>query len=140
MKPVIQRFILGYLGVTSVAVGAWAQFAPRSFYDDFPGFGRMWVRVDGPFNEHLVRDVGGLNLALAAVLVGAMISLRRPMVVVAAIAALLYGIPHFIYHVSNRVGLSGPDVAASLGGLAMFAVLPGLLLLPKGVESDRNEE
>ena len=27
----------------------------------------MWVAVDGPFNEHLVRDVGALNLALAFV-------------------------------------------------------------------------
>ena len=60
------RIALGYLAFVSLEVGIWAQFAPRSFYDDFPGLGRAWVRVDGPFNEHLVRDVGGLNLALAA--------------------------------------------------------------------------
>ena len=35
------------------------------FYDDFPGLGRSWVAADGPYNEHLVRDVGALNLALA---------------------------------------------------------------------------
>ena len=43
--------------------------APKSFYEDFPGAGRVWVAVDGPYNEHLVRDVGSLNLALAFVAV-----------------------------------------------------------------------
>ena len=92
MKSLVQRLILGYLAVTSLLVGVWAQFAPRSFYDDFPGLGRVWVRVDGPFNEHLVRDVGGLNLALAAVLVGAAIWLDRRMLVIASLAAVLYGV------------------------------------------------
>ncbi|MGZ4793552.1 MAG: hypothetical protein ACXWBO_16995, partial [Ilumatobacteraceae bacterium] len=71
------RIALGYLAVVSIVIGVWAQFAPRSFFDDFPGFGRVWVHVDGPFNEHLVRDVGGLDLALAIVLIAAMISLTR---------------------------------------------------------------
>jgi hypothetical protein len=128
MKPIIQRIILGYLALTSIVVGIWAQFAPLSFYDDFPGFGHMWVRVDGPFNEHLLRDVGGLNLALAATLIGALISLRRSMVITAAIAALLYGAPHVSYHLFHRAGLEGADVAVSLSGLAIFAILPVLLL------------
>jgi hypothetical protein len=141
MKSIVQRFILGYLALTSVVIGVWAQFAPRSFYDDFPGFGHVWVRVDGPYNEHLVRDVGGLNLALAAVLIGAIVSLRRPMVITASIAALLYGAPHVLYHVFNRDGLNGVDVAASLGGLAIFAILPLILLLwvPGQTTSDRSE-
>ncbi len=130
MKPIVQRFILGYLGLVSAAVGVWAQFAPRSFYDDFPGFGHMWVRVDGPFNEHLVRDVGGLNLAITAVLIGAMISLHRSLVVVAALSSLLYGAPHFVYHVFNRASLGAADVAASLGGLATFVIVAALLLWP----------
>ena len=139
MKPIIQRLILGYLALTSIVIGVWAQFAPRSFYDDFPGFGHSWVRVDGPFNEHLVRDVGELNLALAAVLLGALISLRRSMVVTAAIAALLYGAPHVIYHVFHRAGLDGSDVAASLGGLAIFAILPVVLLMPESPLSHGEE-
>ena len=61
------RVGLWFLVVSGVMVGAWAQFLPQAFYDSFPGLGRSWVSVDGPFNEHLVRDVGGLYLALSAV-------------------------------------------------------------------------
>ena len=122
------RIALAYLALVSLEIGVWAQFAPRSFYDHFPGLGRAWVNVDGPYNEHLVRDVGGLNLGLAAVLIVAFITLSRPTIIAAAAATLLYGVPHLIYHVVNTDGLDGVDVAVSLGGLAMFAALPIALI------------
>lgn len=59
---------LFYLGLTSLIVGLWAQFFPQEFYDHFPGLG-VWVAGDGPYNEHLIRDVGGLNLALTTLAV-----------------------------------------------------------------------
>ncbi len=123
------RIGLGYLSLVSLEVGVWAQFAPRSFYDHFPGLGRAWVRVDGPFNEHLVRDVGGLNLGLAAVLIAAIITLSRPMIIAASVASLLSGIPHLVYHIVNTDGLDSGDVAASLGGLALFAIVPIALIV-----------
>ncbi|MEO7371343.1 MAG: hypothetical protein ABI949_11215 [Ilumatobacteraceae bacterium] len=118
------RIAIGYLSLMSLDIGFWAQFAPRSFYDHFPGLGRAWVRVDGPYNEHLVRDVGGLNLGLAAVLIVAFITLSRPTIIAAALASLLYGIPHLVYHIAHTDRLGGSDVVASLGGLGLFAVLP----------------
>ena len=118
------RIALGYLALVSFEIGVWAQFAPRSFYDHFPGLGRAWVRVDGPFNEHLVRDVGSLNLGLAAVLIVAIVTLSRPTIIAAAAASLLYGIPHLTYHIVNTDRLAAGDVAVSLGGLALFAVVP----------------
>jgi hypothetical protein len=123
------RIALGYLALVSIVIGVWAQFAPRSFYDDFPGFGRHWVRGDGPFNEHLVRDVGGLNLGLAIVLVAAMITLSRPMIVAASAASLAYGIPHVVYHLFNSDGLATGDAVTSIGGLMVFAALPVVLIL-----------
>ena len=54
--------------------------SPQSFYDDFPGLGRAWVSVDGPYNEHLVRDVGALNLALLVLFVVAWVRLDRQLV------------------------------------------------------------
>jgi hypothetical protein len=122
------RIALGYLSLVSLEIGLWAQFAPRSFYDHFPGLGRAWVRVDGPYNEHLVRDVGGLNLGLAAVLITALITLSRPTIIAASVASLLYGIPHVVYHIANTDGLDTGDVAVSLGGLALFAVVPIALI------------
>jgi hypothetical protein len=47
-------------------VGGWVSLAPTLFFADFPGAGRSWVSPLGPYNEHLVRDVASLNLALAA--------------------------------------------------------------------------
>ena len=110
-------------------IGAWAQFAPRSFYDDFPGLGQHWVRGDGPFNEHLVRDVGGLNIGLAIILVVAMITLSRPTIVVACAASLAYGIPHLVYHIFNTDALATSDAVASIGGLVLFAALPIVLIV-----------
>src|SRR4029453_16476603 len=74
-----------------------AAAAPRRAYDDSAGGGRRWVAVDGPYNEHLVRDFGSLNLALAAVTIVAAVTLARAVVIAAALAWLLYGIPHLVY-------------------------------------------
>ena len=123
------RIALAYLALVSLEIGVWAQLAPRSFYDHFPGLGRAWVNVNGPYNEHLVRDVGGLNLALAAVLIVAFLTLSRPTIIAASVASLLYGIPHLVFHIANTDGLSSSDIAISLGGLALFAVVPIALIV-----------
>jgi hypothetical protein len=98
MRDRVVRVLLIVLGVGNIPIGLWAAFAPRSFYDDFPGFGREWVRVDGPYNEHLMRDFGALNLALAVVTIAAVITLARPLVIAVAIAWLAWGVPHLVYH------------------------------------------
>ena len=125
----VTRVALGYLAVVSLQVGVWALLAPRSFYHEFPGFGRAWVSVDGPFNEHLIRDVGSLNLALAAVLIAAAVRLTRPLVTTAAVAALAWGVPHAVYHAVETDGYATSDLVASLTGLVVFAALPVALLV-----------
>ena len=45
-----------------------ARSSPHSFYDDFPAGTDGWVHVLGPFDEHLVTDVGALFVALGVVL------------------------------------------------------------------------
>jgi len=127
---VLLRVGLGYLAATGLLVGVWAGLAPRSFYDDFPGLGRVWVAVDGPFNEHLVRDVGWLTLALAAVTIWAAITLTRGLVVAALVAWLVTGIPHLLYHVRNLDGLATSDRVGELASLALApAVAAGLLVV-----------
>jgi hypothetical protein len=127
------RIALGYLALVALQIGVWAQLAPRSFYDDFPGLGRAWVSVDGPYNEHLVRDVGGLYLALGVLLVAAIVTLSRPLIVTASVAVLVSAVPHLLYHAVNRTGLTAGDLAASLGGLALFVVIPAALLIVRPV-------
>lgn len=118
------RIGLAYLTLTNVQLGAWALFAPRSFYDGFPGLGRGWISVDGPYNEHLIRDFGALNLALGLVFLVAAVSLNTTTIRAACGAALVWGIPHFVYHLFNTDGLTTGDLVASLGGLGLFAALP----------------
>jgi hypothetical protein len=83
----------------------------------------MWTASDGLYNEHLVRDVGDLNLALVAVTVGASVWWSRSLAVAAALAWLVYSVPHFTYHASNLQTVSGDDQIAELVSLAIQIVL-----------------
>src|SRR5205814_3529261 len=96
----------------------------QSFFNSFPGGGRHWVAVDGPFNEHLVRDFGTLNLALAAVLLVALVVGSRLLVTTAAVAYLLWAVPHALYHVFNMQVLSSGDQIANGVTLAFSMLLP----------------
>jgi hypothetical protein len=113
----LQRVALWVLVLGSTMVGLWALAAPQSFYDDFPGMGRVWVAVDGPYNEHLVRDVGALNLALAFVAAMALVSGSALVARAAGGAALIYGVPHFAYHALHLDPFDTGDSVAMLVSL-----------------------
>ena len=129
MRDLWLRVGLGLLAVAAADVGVWALAAPRSFYEDFPGGGRSWVSAVGPYNEHMVRDIGGLNLALAFLLVVAAVLLERRLVIVALAAYLVNAVPHFIFHVSHMDELSTGDQVGQTVSLALGVLLP-LALLP----------
>ena len=59
------RVALGVVAAIQLFDGVYALLAPVSFYEDFP-LGRGWVEALPGYNEHLVRDVGGLFLATGA--------------------------------------------------------------------------
>jgi hypothetical protein len=126
----LRRVALVVIAGGSLLVGVWAQGFPRSFYDDFPGMGRVWVAVDGPFNEHLVRDVGGLNLALAFVAVMALVTGSILLARVAGGAALLFGVPHLLYHASHLDPFDTGDAVAMLGSLGIAALAAVVALAP----------
>ncbi len=124
----VRTIALVVIAAGSLVVGVWAQGFPRSFYDDFPGMGRVWVAVDGPFNEHLVRDVGGLNLGLAFVAILALVTSSTLVARAAGGAALLFGGPHLLYHALHLDSFDTGDAIGMLASLTM-AVLAGLLAL-----------
>jgi hypothetical protein len=130
VSAVATRVVLAILAFTGAVVGLWATFAPRSFYENFPGGGRNWVSPDGPYNEHLVRDVGELNLALLVVTLFALVTLSRSLVLATALAWLVYGVPHLVYHLRNLDPFSGDDVITIPVTLALGVVAAALLLLP----------
>jgi hypothetical protein len=117
------RVALAVLAAPSLVDGAWALLAPHSFYQRFPGLGRVWIAPDGPYNEHLIRDFGALNLALVALTVCAIVSLTVPLVRATAIAWLVFGIPHLIYHASHTAAFDLGDNVAIIGGLALVPLL-----------------
>ena len=57
---------------------------------------------------------------------------RPPARFVSGAAALVWGVPHGVYHVLNTDGLAAGDVGVSLLGLAVFAVVGGGLLWSAG--------
>jgi hypothetical protein len=118
----VQRAALAVLVLTNGVVGLWALALPRSFYDDFPGVGRVWVAVDGPYNEHLVRDVGGLYLALAFVAAVALVSGSVLVARAAGGAALIFGVPHLLYHAVNLDPFGTADAVALVTSLALAVV------------------
>jgi hypothetical protein len=122
------RIGLAYLAAGYALVGFWAAFAPRSFYTDFPGAGRHWISPDGPYNQHLVRDVGELSLALLVVTVAALITLSLPLVRAALVATLVNGVLHVVYHVGHVDMFSSSDQIAIIGSLALAPVVAVVLL------------
>jgi len=125
----VVRVVLAVWAVASVQLGIWATFAPRSFFDDYPGFGQHWVRIDGPYNEHLVRDFGALNLALAVVTIAALVTLSRPMVIAVAVAWLAWGVPHLVYHLRHLdVFSSTDDKVLNVVALSTLPVLAVVVL------------
>ena len=122
------RFLLLALGVPQALIGAWALFAPHSFYTGFPAGTDGWVKVLGPFDEHLVTDVGALFIALAVALGVAAFSLRRSAVLAATAAWLVFSVPHFLWHVFNLGPYKTADAVANTASLA-WTVIGGVLIL-----------
>lgn len=60
----IQRWSLILIAFFMLPTAVQATFAPKSWFEGFP-LGRGWVAAEGgAYDEHLVRDVGVLFLAL----------------------------------------------------------------------------
>jgi nucleoside-diphosphate-sugar epimerase len=126
------RLLLWLMAFGSVGVALQALFTPRSFYDDFP-LGRGWVHMDGAYNEHLIRDVGSLNLALVVLVLAALFVSTRSLARVAAVVYLVNAVPHFAYH-ARHINMAGMEAADKLGilvtlGLAVVGPVLVLILL-----------
>jgi nucleoside-diphosphate-sugar epimerase len=122
------RVALALLAISSLAIGLWAVLSPHGFYDSFPG-GRGWVAADGPFNEHLLRDFGGLNLALGFLLAVAAVVAGRTLARTAAVSALLFAVPHLVYHLAHLDAYDTADAVGNVASLSLAVVLPVAVLV-----------
>jgi hypothetical protein len=130
---------LGGLAATQAMVGAWALMAPANFFAHFPTAAQAWVALLPPYNEHLVRDVGALSLALAALLGAAALVRSRLLIQVAALAFATYALPHTAFHALHLEGFERADAVAQMAGLvvqlAVVAIALATTLGPRRVSS-----
>jgi hypothetical protein len=124
----LARIGLLVLAAQGLLSGIWSTATPRGYFDDFPGFGLSWVAPDGPFNEHLMRDYGALNLALGVVALCAAIWLTRTLVIAAAVAWIVYSVPHIVYHALNGQAYDTSDHIAIVGSLLLAPVVAIVVL------------
>ncbi len=135
----LHTFALAFSTVLGLFVGGWAYFSARSFYDSFPGVLGSWVSVDGPYNEHLIRDVGAMYLALAAASIGGLIW-RHPIAFrVLGIAWTVFGALHFAYHALHLEHMSMDAAIGEMVALGVSLLLGILLLIPGRREASRRQ-
>src|SRR3712207_2419813 len=108
------RVGLLFLAASGLGVGLWPLPFPRAFYEAFPLPGRDWVSALGPYNEHLIRDYGGLNLAFGVLFLFAALFPQRRLAQASLVAWLFYAVPHFVFHASQMHHFSLGDNLALL--------------------------
>ena len=127
LSPGVRRWTLA-LGATTLVQGLWAFGWPADFYGDFPVPGAQWVSALGPFNDHLARDFGAAMLGIGAIAVVAGLSDSRSAVRATMIGAIVFGIPHLVFHLTTFGEFSGPSIATQISALVFFVALPLRLL------------
>ena len=126
----VRRVGLMVLILQGLLVGGWALVKPDTFWGDFPGFGRHWTKVTGPYNEHFVTDVGAAYLALAAVALLALAWNDPRIGQVAGAVWAVFSAPHYLFHVRHLDGLDTVDKVGQLGSLGATLVLAVWLAWP----------
>jgi hypothetical protein len=122
----VQRWALALIAVFMLPTALHAAFAPRSWFDDFP-LGRGWIAAeDGAYDEHLVRDVGVLFIAM--IIVTAWSAWRGEATQAVAIAWIVQGVLHLGYHIGHLDRLGTVDQVALVGSLASIPVLAAVAL------------
>jgi len=132
---VAARVGLAYLFATNAINGLWSLLFPRSFYDSYPGFGLELVEKLPAYNEHLINDYATFSLGFAA-LFG--IALLRPDPFVAraaAIAFLVYAVPHFMFHMAHLAPYDTAEKIAAVLLVGSFVAVPLLTLLATKVRA-----
>jgi hypothetical protein len=133
------KLLLAWFAFFGFSVGLWQFLFPASFYADFPGWGHHWVSPDGPYNEHLMRDVGQASLAIGTV---ALVALWTGVVWVAravGLAVVVVNLPHQLYHqahvsvlptMTDQVLQSVSLAAVSLAAVALLVLTFRLPAVP----------
>jgi hypothetical protein len=116
------RALLAALAVSAAYPGAWATFAPRSFFASFPGAGRHWTAGLPAYSEHLVTDVGAFYLAFALLFAWAAWRPSPELVVPVCTAFALFSAIHLAWHSVHLDGFATFDAVAQTASLAAVLI------------------
>ncbi len=139
------KVLLGWFTLFGLVIGTWQAVFPASFYADFPGTGHHWVSPDGPYNEHLLRDVGLGNLAVGTVALVALLTGVVWVARAAGLAVVVVDLPHQLYHqahvsvlptVTDQVLQSISLAAVSLAAVALLVLTSRLPVAPTAPPAD----
>ena len=130
MNRTAKRLVAGALALTAAFVGLWAAADPHSFFQSFPFPGHHWVAAMPPYNEHLIRDVGGLYLALCVISAWAVARPRRATFAMVGLAWVVFSLPHLIFHAGHLDEFGTGDVVGNVVSLGGSLMLGLLLLVP----------
>lgn len=115
----VPRIVAIVGGAGFVALGLWAMFDPRSFFEAVARF--------EPYNQHLLQDIGAFQVGLGIVLLLAGLSGRADGLTVALIGVGVAATLHTVSHLVGRDlgGVPGRDIP-------VFAVIAAILLMAGG--------
>jgi hypothetical protein len=131
MKLLWKRVCLLLMIVVSAVTGVWAYFAPRAWYDNFPGLGLKWLPQLGPFNEHLASDAGAMFIAFCVLSVIALWRVREDLLVcVVGAGWLTFNLLHFIYHMTMLHMYNALDQTLNVITLALLVIASVVLVIP----------
>ena len=116
------------LGWGGLIQGGWAYFWPNSFYEDFPVDGAAWVSTLGPFDDHLITDIGAALLGLGAVALVA--AFRGDVAAIRAVASgfVMFGVAHLGFHLGELDHFSPASATAQVATLVALVLIPAALV------------
>jgi hypothetical protein len=126
------RRLLVVLAAITFLTGAYALAAPHSFYRHVIG-----VHLLGPYNEHLMSDVGGFYLGFSVIFAWAARTLARELVRASCAGFALTQSAHFIYHALNLEPFAFEQGTTQTVALGVVLALP-LVALYLARASDRT--
>jgi alkylhydroperoxidase family enzyme len=136
-----RRFVrtgLLVLALPQLAIAVWALASPRGWFTSFPGGGRAWLPLFGPFDEHLTIDAASGFLGTGLILVLAALWLHRRAVQLAIAGYLAFQVPHAVYHWGADERLSAGDQALNGASLALaIALALAVLVVASGERRPR---
>jgi hypothetical protein len=112
------RWLLGALALSGLIPGAFAAVAPHAFYDAVLG-----VDLLGPYNQHLLTDIGALYLGFGLLFAWAAVTLGRELALAACAGWALTQLLHFAYHVTRLADFTLTQAIEQTAGLAAYLLL-----------------